>query len=65
MSTDIDFERAAQKPHTDNRIRAIIAINIFALCEALFGAIFKFAERAGVSVGEFAIARTALMFVMV
>jgi hypothetical protein len=46
----------------DSTIRAVIAINIFALFEALFGTIWKFSQAAGVTIGDFCIVRTSLMF---
>ena len=37
---------------------------MFALCQAAFGAIFKFASKSGVSVADFTIARTFFMFLL-
>jgi len=56
-----EFDRA---PVGDNSKRAIVAINVFALTEAIFGMLWKFAIEADVSLGDFSFVRTAIMFLL-
>jgi hypothetical protein len=65
MEKEEDFQSATKQPpaRKDNRLLSIVCIIVFATGATCVGSVFKFASQAGVTVGDFAIMRTAMMFV--